>query len=525
MTSRLFKLLFLLFPYSLCAQNAVPVIQQFSATANWSTQILTVSYAVADAENDPLDISLEFSNNGGKTYALSAQVPQTGDVGFPVQPGANRTISCDLSQLSSGGATFTVRLVADDRQAFDWQSLVDEVDSMRLRADLEFVEGIRHYTAGLAHLNAVHDSLKNCFAAQGLFAEEHTFSYAANYVGRNVLGSNRGTLYADSVVIVDAHYDSIDNAPGADDNGSGTVGVLEVARLLSRYPSEKTLRFIGFDLEEAGLVGSARYVSSGLPTNEKVAGVFNFEMIGYYSEEPNSQQVPAGFNILFSQAYSQLQANQFRGDCIINVGNTSFPGLANRFHQSATQYVPDLKVLDVIMQTGIPVPDLLRSDHAPFWGANLPALMITDGANYRNKCYHTPSDTLDEKLNFTFMSNVVKTTVAAAGQLAGIRHGDWATASFTGTVGTGAPVPDCQVSSVFSPGGGRQLALWFGACPLTEASLDLFDSRGQLLHHEAPQLLPQQATFVLDGPELSAGIYFVKINAREGSRTIKVALP
>lgn len=503
-------------------QNAAPAILKFSASVNWTNHLLTLQYDVEDAENDPLEITVEISGDGGKTYSLTGQVPVSGDVGFPVQPGALRTITGDLSALNPAGASFTVRLVADDKQDFDLHQLVSTVDSNRLRADLEFVEGIRHRTTGPVHLKAVGDSLTQLFEAANLYAETQAFAYG-NYTGKNILGTLPGTNAADTVIIVDAHYDTVSNAPGADDNGSGTVGVMEIARLLSRYPARRTLRFIGFDLEEAGLVGSARYVSGGLPANEKVAGVFNFEMIGYYSNEPNTQQVPAGFNLIFPAAYNQIAADSFRGNSIINVGNSAHPALADLFSNSAATYVPDLKVVKVVMLTGIPVPDLLRSDHAPFWSAGHPALMLTDGADYRNKCYHTASDTLDEKLNFTFMANVVKTTLAAAAQLAGIQHGDWATAHFDGTVYTTDPFPACPVSATRA--GYRGINLLFGGCPLPNLHIELFDSTGKLLHREAMIDAPQQGAYELEGPELSAGIYFVKISSPEGSRTVKVALP
>ncbi|MCK6692365.1 MAG: M28 family peptidase [Thermoanaerobaculia bacterium] len=489
--------LFLSLCCALNAQNTAPVILKFSASVDWDSRTLTLLYDVEDAENDPLEIAVGISGDGGKTYSLTNQTPLSGDVGFPVMPGPSRSIQCDLSALNPAGATFSVRLVADDKQPFD-------------------------LTAGLAHLQAVRDSMSRLFGASGLFAEEHTFTYGA-YTGRNVLGTLPGTFAADTVVIVDAHYDSVANAPGADDNGSGTVGVMELARLLSRYPSQKSLRFIGFDLEEAGLAGSSRYVSSGLPAGERVAGVFNFEMIGYYTEEPNTQDAPLGFNLLFPAAYNQLVADSFRGNFITNVGYSPHSGLADLFRNSAATYVPDLKVIDVIMSASFPVPDLLRSDHAPFWNAGLPALMITDGADFRNKCYHTPADTLDEKLNFTFMSNVVKATLAAVAQLAGIRHGDWAVAKFDGTVGAADPLAACAISVARARQ--KSIQLLFNGCTAENLHVALFDVNGRLLHRELVNDAPGQGIYDLDCPDLSAGIYFVKISAPGGSRTVKVALP
>jgi len=55
--------------------------------------------------------------------------------------------------------------------------------------------------------------------------------------------------------------------------------------------------------------------------------------------------------------------------------------------------------------------DLLRSDHGPFWRENIPALMITDTANFRYPYYHTEADTID-KLDFDFIKKVTQATIA-----------------------------------------------------------------------------------------------------------------
>ncbi|MDO8365746.1 MAG: hypothetical protein Q7T20_03035, partial [Saprospiraceae bacterium] len=145
--------LLFLAPLALFGQNQAPVITSLTVTPYWANLTLDVSYDVADNENDPLEITLEFSDNGGKTYAITNQVIATGDIGFPVQPGS-RNITCDLSGIFNINAPFSVRLIADDKQTFDIQALVNEVDSNLLRANLEFIEGIRHRTAGNVHLEA-----------------------------------------------------------------------------------------------------------------------------------------------------------------------------------------------------------------------------------------------------------------------------------------------------------------------------------------------------------------------------------
>ncbi len=113
--------LLLLAPICLIAQNQAPEITNLTLTPDWANLTLDISYDVSDNENDPLEIALQFSDNGGKTYALTGQIPVTGDVGFPIQPG-NRSISCDITTLANSPASFTVRLVADDKQLFDIQA-------------------------------------------------------------------------------------------------------------------------------------------------------------------------------------------------------------------------------------------------------------------------------------------------------------------------------------------------------------------------------------------------------------------
>lgn len=512
----------LLAPLALFCQNLPPTISNFTATPDWPNLSLQISYELADPENDPVEITIQCSDNDGKTYTLTNQVPVSGDVGFPVQPGT-KTATCDLSALANLAAPFRVRIIADDKQDFDIQALVNEVDSNLLRANLEFVEGIRHRTAGVAHLNATRDSIKNLFLNAGLFYEEQNVPLG-NTPGKNLIGTLPGTSSAEKVVLNDAHYDTVNNAPGADDNGSGTVGVMEGVRLLSRYPCKKSLRFIGFDLEESGLLGSLRYVNFGIPAGEQIEGVFNYEMIGYWSNEPNSQTLPTGFSFLFPAAAAAVADNQYRGDFITNVGNTTSQPLALLFSNAAQQYVPDLKVLTLdVPGNGQVAPDLRRSDHTPFWEAGKQALMLTDGANFRNECYHTPSDTLNEKLNFTFLSNVVKATIASMAQLAEIQHGDWATAPFKSNVGVSTPSPVCNLMAR-QPEDQKEWLYIEGYCLYPDLVLELYDLKGSLLHQESIRRPDEGTNYQMRLPVLPQGMYVIKYRYPTGAQAQKILL-
>lgn len=513
----------LLLALSLAAfsQNQYPEVKNLQANYQAGSQILTLTFDLADAENDPLEVSVEYSTDAGATYQTAQNLQPAGDIGAGIAAGNGKSITCNMSAFLGG--KFFFRVLADDKQTIDIQKLVDEVDSLRLRRDLEFVEGIRHRTTGAAHLQATRDTLEKRFKNLNLTTSIFDATFTGGYIGKNIVGQQSGASLPQNVVIVDAHYDSVSNAPGADDNGSGTVGVLESARVLSKYRFKKSLRFIGFDLEEAGLIGSIRYVTNNLPASDVVEGVFNFEMIGYFSDKPNTQEMPNGFQILFPQAYLEVENNQFRGDFITNVGNTNSSSLVDLFKNSAKQYVPALKVINVVAPGNSTIaPDLRRSDHTPFWDSGRKAIQITDGANFRNECYHTPADTLDGKLSFTFMSNVVKATVAAAATLAQPFHGDWKTVPVEITSSTDDLDP-CSWKIATTTSG--EVKIFTAACrAFSDAQIEIFDEKGAAVFSEKIDLPADGEQVFQIEKSLPAGVYFLKINTLSKTQVFPLTL-
>ena len=201
---------------------------------------------------------------------------------------------------------------------------------------------------------------------------------------------------------------------------------------MSQYQFEHSLRYLLFDLEEVGLRGSIDYVANDLNSQEDILGAIINEMIAYADSSANSQQFPTGFNVLFPTAYNQVAADSFRGDFITNVGNTFSAGLMASYQAAAQQFVPILKVIDVEAPGNSQmVQDLRRSDHAPFWDAGYQALMITDGANFRNPNYHEASDSVST-LDLNFMKAVVQANVATLATLAKPIIAGTAESSYTG---------------------------------------------------------------------------------------------
>ena len=396
-------LIFLLFAIA-NAQNNAPQVSNVVAVADTQNRVVTITYDLSDVEQDSIKIDLRISGDSGTTYLLLVD-STAGDIGYPILPGINKQITWQyepgLIKLSDQTSNcFRAKIIADDLYEIDIQEIVNRVDSLAMRQDLQAIEGVRHFSANPTAWAATKTFIENKFIAHNLQARRHEFSYS-NVTGANIIGRHPGHTEEEKTYIVDGHFDTVSSTPGADDNGSGTVGMLEAMRVLSGYQFARTVVFIGFDLEEVGLVGSQRYVSEAIPHYQQTEGVFNFEMIGYTCHQ-------AGCD-----AFRPL------GNYIHNIYDVNSSSLRVVFDQAAAAYVPGLVVLST--QATPDNPNCRRSDHARFWDAGIKALFLTDGANFRNPHYHQPGDNTTT-LDYTFMTNVVKTTVATVAKLAGVRH-------------------------------------------------------------------------------------------------------
>jgi aminopeptidase YwaD len=124
----------------------------------------------------------------------------------------------------------------------------------------------------------------------------------------NVLAERPGKTAGGPVVVVSAHYDTVIGAPGANDDGSGTVLCLELARVLRRLPTEATLRFALWGSEEGGLIGS-RYHVAQLPQAERdrITAVFQNDMVAT-SWDPATRYWLLSFTGLANRATDEVAA-------------------------------------------------------------------------------------------------------------------------------------------------------------------------------------------------------------------------
>ncbi len=507
--------LFSLITTQAIAQNEPPQITNLTVIDNGSNS-LTFTYDLSDMEGDDVEISLVASDNNGQHFLIPAN-GASGDIGFPTTPGNGKSIEWNYTNQITLDGNYRFRLVADDRQV-DIPAIVAAVDSNLLRTDLEFVEGIRHRTTGAQHLDETIDLMLNRFENAGLVTTSQSFDFDG-YAARNVIGNKAGLTNEAELYILGGHFDTVLDSPGADDNGSAIVGILEALRVLAPYNFKRSLRFIGFDLEEEGLVGSLEYVDNGMEPFDELLGMFDFEMIGYYSDEPNSQTLPDGFELLFPEAYAAVEDAEFRGNFITNVGQAEFSAFRQAFDVAAAAYVPELRVVSLDAPAGwlVLTPDLGRSDHASFWLAGLPAIMLTDGANFRNEEYHMEGDTLGN-LNFTFIRQVVQATVAAIAEEAGIQNSTFAevNAMLTNTMDLG----QCQFQ-VIQHSSTQQLEI-NASCTNQPLTTIIYQLNGREILKTSTNF--NGSSIYVSTAQLPDGIYLLQVNGIEQTYSQKIMI-
>ncbi|MCX6662071.1 MAG: M20/M25/M40 family metallo-hydrolase [Euryarchaeota archaeon] len=126
------------------------------------------------------------------------------------------------------------------------------------------------------------------FTDNGLLARYQNWTGRGNeliphrYTSQNVEGTIQGSDPTDtSIIIFNAHYDSVAKGPGANDDGSGTVAVLAAAYALSRFDFKRTVKFVTFAGEEIGLVGSQAYTKEAYERNDNILVEINADMVGH----------------------------------------------------------------------------------------------------------------------------------------------------------------------------------------------------------------------------------------------------
>jgi len=241
--------------------------------------------------------------------------------------------------------------------------------------------------------------IHSVFEEAGPVVREQNYDYYDQQV-INLLAAFPAANGASAYYVVGAHYDTVPGTPGADDNASGVAVLLELAGRLLQARLKAPVLFTAFTLEEppaylTGHQGSRIFVRSCQRKGDRVLGAIILEMVGYTAPRQHYPFLPRWPGYPSQGNFIGIIGN-WRS---LHLGRAVLRGFRkNKSLSARSLFLPfDGRIL----------PETRLSDHASFWDAGVPALMVTDTAFFRNPNYHLPSDTMDT-LDFTFMAELVK---------------------------------------------------------------------------------------------------------------------
>ena len=246
-------------------------------------------------------------------------------------------------------------------------------------------------------LQAARTYIQDDLTAAGLAVERQQV-HAAGQDFTNSWTDIEGHQKRRELVVVGAHYDTFETSPGANDNGSGVAAALVLAGRLAQTSLPRTVRFAFFVNEEPPFfatdqMGSRRFARRCRRQNELIVAMLSLETIGYFTDEPRTQNYPPPFGLLYPS----------RGNFIAFVGNYGSRRLVRKaiglFRSSAS-----------FPSEGAALPGWVSgigwSDHSSFWRERYPGIMVTDTAPFRYPHYHRSTDQ-PSKLDYARMARVL----------------------------------------------------------------------------------------------------------------------
>ncbi len=260
-------------------------------------------------------------------------------------------------------------------------------------------------------ITATIEYLTDQWNAMGYEVREETYE-SCHGPATNLVAAIPGVASQD-VIVLGAHYDTVANTPGADDNGSAVAVLLEASRLLKDAKPTRTIRFVSFACEEApymslGSMGSQHHAAEAKQRGERIK-MLCLEMVGYFRHEDGTQKVPDTIPKLLHGLFPK------RGNFLAAIGNLNSWQLNWAFRRGFKKG-SRLGLFSLCLPETI--HEIRRSDNSSFWDQGYSALMLTDTSFLRNPHYHQPTDTPDT-LDYDAMTQVALGVASAVRRLAG----------------------------------------------------------------------------------------------------------
>ena len=265
--------------------------------------------------------------------------------------------------------------------------------------------GGSNYTILTRHTLSGEPSQKaNQFAFEHLSQLGLTTTYAPwtshGISNQNIVAILPGHTASNEIILITAHIDDMPpgpRAPGADDNGSGTIGVLLAAEYLANLRLQRTVRFVLFTGEEQGLYGSAVYAQQARDASNNIQGVVNMDMISWHTTGTDPV------------VELHTRSNSFLG-----YSNDLF--IANIYSNVTIDYG-----LNGIIWPTVVADGEWASDHSRFWIQGYPAILAIEntGHGFFNPYYHTTNDILS-RLDLAYYTANIKAALGTVATLATI---------------------------------------------------------------------------------------------------------
>ncbi len=314
----------------------------------------------------------------------------------------------------------------------------------------------------------------------------------------NVVGERRGEVTPEEIVIIGGHFDSVSDqcpsfCPGAEDNGSGTACAMAAARAFRNEPFRRTVRYVAFDAEEWGMIGSGAYAKHCAQEGEKIIAFLNADMVCYDEDAGARDDYSLACNM-----YTWLF------DYLVSTGGL----YGNDLIYDREEWI---------------------SDHGPFWSAGYAAIGAIEGGVGPGKVmeypyYHTTEDTLD-KLHPALGVRFVRDYAAMFAHLAGIsdvgvkdpRKPGEAAVPFTRPFAV-YPNPYCYATST---GGVNFVGI------KSPATVEIYDLAGRRVSREEVAVPYDECAWrpaTPEGETLAPGVYIYRVEGQGQSKAGKVVV-